>query len=40
MKKKKELSTELVIFSKSGKPIFTRQINLKRDELVASAPKN
>jgi len=40
MKKKKELPTEMVIYSKSGKPIFTRQINLNRDELVASAPRN
>jgi hypothetical protein len=40
MKKKKELATELVIFSKSGKPIFTRKITLNRDELVASAPRN
>jgi hypothetical protein len=40
MKKKKELPTELVIYSKSGKPIYTRQFNLNRDELVASSPRN
>ena len=40
LKKKKELPSDLVIYSKSGKPIYTRQVNLVKEELIASLSRN
>jgi hypothetical protein len=36
LKKKKEVPAGLTVYSKSGKPIFTRQITIVREELIAS----
>ena len=40
LKKNKEVSTTLTVYSKSGKPIFTRQILLVKDSLIASIARN
>ena len=40
LKKKKELPSDLTIFSKSGKPIYSRQLHLIKDELIASSSRN
>jgi hypothetical protein len=40
MKKKKELPIDLSIFSKSGKLIYSKQLNLQKETLVASLARN
>lgn len=40
LKKKKELPSELTIYSKSGKPIYSKQIHLVKDDLIASSARN
>lgn len=40
LKKKKEMPSDLTIYSKSGKPIYSRQLNLVKDELIASLSRN
>lgn len=40
LKKKKELPSDLVIYSKSGKQIYSRQVNLVKEELIASLSRN
>lgn len=37
MKKKENLDTELVIFSKSGKPIYTSEISLIKSDLISTS---
>lgn len=36
MKKKENLETELIIFSKSGKPIYTSEISLVKADLISA----
>jgi uncharacterized protein YccT (UPF0319 family) len=40
LKKKKELPSDLTIYSKSGKPIYSKQLNLVKDELISSLSRN
>ena len=40
LKKKKELPSDLVIYSKSGKAIYSRQLNLVKEDLIASISRN
>lgn len=40
LKKRKEISVNLTIYSKSGKPIYTKQHNIKKEELIASSTRN
>jgi hypothetical protein len=40
LKKKKELPSDLVIYSKSGRPIYTKQIHLVKEDLIASLSRN
>jgi hypothetical protein len=40
LKKKKELPSDLVIYSKSGKQIYSRQLNLVKEDLIASISRN
>ena len=40
LKKKTEVSTGLIVFSKSGKTIYSKQHVLKKEELIASLSRN
>lgn len=40
LKKKKEMPSDLIIYSKSGKAIYNRQVHLVKEELIASLSRN
>jgi hypothetical protein len=40
LRKKKEVPAGLTIYSKSGKPIYSRQLTLIKEELIASLSRN
>lgn len=40
LKKNKEIPAGLTVFSKSGKPIYSKQHHLVKDELIASVSRN
>ena len=37
LKKKDNLATELIIYSKTGKPIYTNELSINRSELISGA---
>ena len=40
LKKKEQLPTELVIYSKTGKPIYTNELSINKSELIGSSQAN